>query len=131
MHRQVMVPGVAQRQSRRHIHWVPAMLCCTQPRASGGSSTRPKMPVVFGFVQVRSRAGVAVPDGVDALAAVLLAELGAAGRLEALLAGPNAAPLAAVAGALRACGRWHALALLSARRGDAEGALRVWQARLW
>ena len=70
------------------------------------------------------------PDGVDALAAVLLAELGAAGGLEALLAAPNAAPLAAVAGALRRCGRWHALALLSAQRGDADGALRVWQARL-
>jgi hypothetical protein len=79
--------------------------------------------------QVRSREGVKAPDGVDALAAALLAELGDAGRVEALLGGANAAPLPATAPALRRCGRWHALALLSARRGDAAGALRVWQAR--
>jgi hypothetical protein len=84
---------------------------------------------VFCGAQVRSRKGVAAPDGVDALAAALLAELGDAGRVEALLGGANAAPLPAAAPALRRCGRWHALALLSARRGDPAGALRIWQAR--
>ncbi|KAK9839815.1 hypothetical protein WJX81_003522 [Elliptochloris bilobata] len=93
----------------------------------GGAEAEAKRCIAEYLLEVRERPGVEALDGVDALAATLLAEQGAAGRLEGLLAAPNAAPLAAVACALRRCGRWHALALLSARRGDVEGALRLWQ----
>jgi len=77
--------------------------------------------------RARSRPGVALPAAVDTLLLHLLADVGDAAALEALVTRPNAVDRSNALAALKAAGRWHAAALLTSCGGDPEAALVIWQ----
>lgn len=81
------------------------------------------------LLRARARPGVALLAAVDTLVLQLLAEVNDGGALEAFVVQENAADGAEAAAALEGAGRWHALALLRAARGEGEAALRIWQVR--
>jgi len=70
--------------------------------------------------------GLALGDGLDTLVVHLLLDTESVGRLEDLVARPNAVAIAQVEGRLCAVGRVHALALLNESRGEFHAAAELW-----
>lgn len=90
------------------------------------------MAAVAAYLQrarLRLGDGVVMAAAVDLLLLRLLAELGDAAALEALVARPQRADFEAAAEALRVAGRWHALALLQSCAGRHTDALETWRVR--
>lgn len=77
--------------------------------------------------RARAREGVVMGAAVDTLLLRLLADVGDAAALEALVTRRHLAEPGDAAAALRGAGRWHALALMMSCGGRGEEALRVWK----